>query len=119
MTINDNSTIREIQAEFSKMFPGLKIEFYRSKHDEFGGSKLSDQLHPDQIIKDIRKVDTEGDITIYPDMTVLVLENLFEEKFGLNAQVFRKSKDIWLQTSVTDHWTLEIQNRKGIHSMQI
>ena len=34
----------------------------------------------------------------------------------LNLQVFRKSSDIWLQTSATDHWTLEKQNGKGQRS---
>jgi len=108
--------MKEIQAQFSALFPGLKIEFYRKHHDDFQGSKLEDQLHPDQILTDINTENGEGEINIYPDMTVLVLEQLFEERFGLFVQVFRKSKDIWLQTSVTDHWTLELQNRKGLHS---
>ena len=39
-----------------------------------------------------------------------------KEKYSLNIQVFRKSADIWLQTSATDHWTLEKQNGKGQRS---
>ncbi len=46
-------------------------------------------------------------------MSVDNLETYLEETFALHAQVFRKSGDIWLQTSVTDHWSLNDQNRNG------
>jgi hypothetical protein len=52
-------------------------------------------------------------------MTVAELERLFVENFGLNAQVFRRSGTLWLQTSATDNWTLAEQNRKGGHSEQL
>ena len=42
-----------------------------------------------------------------PQLTVETLESMFEDEFGLHVQVFRKSGETWLQTSVTDHWTLE------------
>jgi hypothetical protein len=29
------------------------------------------------------------------------------------AQVYRKSGKIWLETTVTDSWTLEEQNKQG------
>jgi len=119
MVIKDNQTLKEIQQAFSSLFPYLKVEFYRQKHGDFGGSHIKDQLHPDQLVKDIRTIHTEGDITIDPNMSVLVFEQLFEEKFGLNVQVFRKSGNIWIQTSVTDYLTLEMQNRKALQSEAI
>ncbi len=39
-------------------------------------------------------------------------EKMMLDKFMLNVQVSRKSADIWLQTSATDHWSLEKQNGK-------
>ena len=33
--------------------------------------------------------------------------------FGLSAQVFRLSGDVWLETTSTDNWTLEEQNSTG------
>jgi len=119
MIIKDSLTIKELQSSFNQMFSGLKIEFYKTKHDGYVGSHKKDQLHPDQVIRNIRSVHTKGDITIDPGMSVLVFEQLFEDKFGLNVQVFRKSGDVWLQTSVTDYLTLEIQNRKAFQSATV
>ena len=47
------------------------------------------------------------------DMKVSDFEKMFHDKFGLNVQVFRKSGNLWMQTTSTDHWTLAEQNRKG------
>ena len=46
-------------------------------------------------------------------MTVIDLEKKFREVFGLGIQVFRKSGKAWLETTLTDNWTLEEQNRQG------
>ena len=119
MIIKDSQSLKEIQQEFSSLFPYLKVEFYSRKHSEFGGSHKRDQLHPDQLVQDIRTIHNEGDIAIDPNMTVLVFEQLFEDKFGLHVQVFRKSGNIWIQTSVTDYLTLEMQNRKALQSESI
>ncbi|MDE3144966.1 MAG: hypothetical protein KGL19_12475, partial [Bacteroidota bacterium] len=48
-----------------------------------------------------------------PTMTVSELEQKFNDIYGLSTQVFRKSGNIWLVTTVTDKWTLEEQNRQG------
>ena len=119
MIINDSQSLKQIQEAFSALFPYLKVEFYSKKHGDFGGSHKKDQLHPDQLVKDIRTIHNEGDIKIDANMTVLVFEQLFEDKFGLHVQVFRKSGKIWLQTSVTDYLTLEMQNRKALQSETI
>ncbi len=116
MVIKDSQSIKEVQSTFHQLFSGLKIEFYKTKHQDFGGSHKRDQLHPDQILKNIRTVHNEGDISIDSNMTVLVFEQLFEDKYGLHVQVFRKAGNIWLQTSVTDYLTLDMQNRKALQS---
>lgn len=116
MKITDQKTIAQIQEEFSKLFPGLKIEFYISKHDSNEGSPAADQLSSDLKIADVRSQHNEGDLTISADMTVAELEKGLASKFGLNGQIFRRSAKIWLQTSATDHWTLAVQNSKGMHS---
>jgi len=35
------------------------------------------------------------------------------DRFGLAAQVFRKSGRVWLETIRTDNWTLNDQNKHG------
>ena len=46
-------------------------------------------------------------------MTVVDLEQSFSDVFGLGVQIFRKSGKVWLETTVTDGWTLDEQNRQG------
>ena len=46
-------------------------------------------------------------------MTVGELEKLFRERFGANIQVSRKSGTLWLETTMTDNWTLKQQNEHG------
>ncbi len=116
MRITENKTIALIQSEFKAMFPGLKIEFYSKPHGSSEGSKAEDQLDPVLKISEVRTEHTEGEIAIDPEMTVADLEQALLKKYGLSAQIFRRSADLWLQTSATDHWTLAVQNRKGVHS---
>jgi hypothetical protein len=46
-------------------------------------------------------------------MTVADLEFRLEKEYGLHIQVFRKSGNIWLETTATDNWTLDRQNQEG------
>ncbi len=48
------------------------------------------------------------------DQTVLEVEQFFKLHFNLNAQVFRKSGNNWLETTLTDSWTLKKQNQEGM-----
>lgn len=118
MKIIDSKTIAEVQSEFSSKFPGLKIEFYKEQHELSKGSPAAEQWPTNKKLKDVRSKHNKGDITLSPEMKVSDLELGFEKKFGLHVQVFRKSNNLWLQTSVTDGWPLEKQNSKGIHSIQ-
>jgi len=46
-------------------------------------------------------------------MKVIDLEKMFKNRFNLSAQVFRKSGNLWLETTMTDNWTLLQQNNHG------
>jgi len=35
------------------------------------------------------------------------------ESLGLFAEVFRKSGNVWIETSLTNDWTLQQQNLEG------
>lgn len=114
MEISDTKKIVEIQQEFSEMFPHLKIEFFSTrKHVEGEGSPVGEQLDIALTLESCRTKHVAGDLKIHPLMSVAALEKAFAEKYGLNAQVFRKSGNLWLQTTATDSWSLEEQNRKG------
>lgn len=113
MIINDNLTLKEIQREFSTTFPNLKIAFFSVSHSEGEGSPQDAEVEPDARLSDVRTVQNEDSLEITPDMTVAELERIFPQTFGLHVQVMRQSGNLWMQTTATDDWTLERQNRKG------
>ena len=118
MIITDEKTIAQIQEEFHNKFPGLKIKFYATEHKKYEGSSDRDLLDRDLKIGDIRNIHETKDLKINPTDTVAYLEKIMHDVYGLNVQIYRRSKELWLQTSTTDDWTLEKQNSKGLHSMQ-
>lgn len=111
--INDQRKISAIQKEFNEMFPYLKIEFFDEPHKVGAPSSKKIIKHPIKTIGECRKSHTQGTIAITPDMTVADLERAFNDIYGLSVQVFRKSGKVWLETTVTDNWTLEKQNKEG------
>ena len=115
LQINKSTTIVEIQTEFSKLFPFLKIEFFTrpreadgslwSKHMVFNHNKTMDEVG--QLKAD------NNTIEISPSMTVNAFEQNLQKDFGLSVQVFRKSMGSWIATTESDSWTFAVQNEKG------
>jgi hypothetical protein len=105
--------ISEIQKEFNLVFPFLKLEFFANR--SFSRSNFSaNQLIPSsRKIGDNQLVKKDGTLEISADMKVADLENKFKADFNLAVQVFRKSGNLWLETTMTDSWTLEQQNKHG------
>lgn len=108
---NKNLKISDIQKLFEKEFPYLKIEFFTQKHQSYEGSPKSQMVDKNTLISKL--TDKSGQIEIHENMTVNEVEKLFEDMFGLHVQVFRKSGRTYLETSVTDNWTLKKQNEVG------
>jgi len=113
ITINDKRKIFAIQEEFSQAYPYLKLEFFSKPHSVGGGSAKKFIKHNSKTLGECRTVHNKGRITITPEMTVADLEQRFSDIYGLGVQVFRKSGKVWLETTVTDSWTLETQNLQG------
>lgn len=119
MLIDNNMKIKDLQADFQKKFPFLKLEFYAGSHRVGESSPARERLDGELLVDEVRSVHEVGHLTIHEAMSVATLEQQFLEKYGLNAQVFRRSGNLWLQTSATDYWTLAEQNRKGGHSEEL
>ncbi len=119
MLIDDHKKIMDLQMEFHQKFPFLKLEFYTGTHKVGETSPAKTHMDGELLLKNARSIHTEDELYIQEDMSVSELEQLFLKKYGLNAQVFRRSGNLWLQTSATDHWTLAEQNRKGGHSEEL
>lgn len=111
--IVDKRKIVEIQDEFNKVFPYLKIEFFSKAHKPEAGTAKKYLIANNKTLGECRTIHNSGTVAIAPKMTVLELEKGFNEVFGLSIQIFRKSGRAWLETTVTDAWTLEEQNNEG------
>lgn len=112
--ISPNRLISDIQKEFTKVFPFLKLEFFNNKtfsRSDFQAQKI---IPHNRKIGDSQLIKTEGDIKIEEEMKVKELEKIFKEEFNLAVQVFRKSGTMWLETTMTDNWTLQQQNNHGM-----
>jgi len=104
-------TVGELQQDFNQAYPFLKVDIFK----EINGSN-------NPIIKQrlTRNIDLsaagklkEGTLELNDYMTVGQLEKMFREQFGINVQVSRRSGPVWLETTVTDKWTLRQQNEHG------
>jgi hypothetical protein len=113
INIEDNNNIYGIQEKFSSLFPFLKLEFFRKSSQQNTISTKQLITNTSKTLAECRTVFKAGHITIAPEMTVSELEKSFNEIYGLYTQVFRKSGNIWLVTTITDNWTLEEQNQQG------
>lgn len=113
--IDDTTKISEIQSEFSKHFPFLKLEFFQFESTENKTfSKTNLVSNPETTLDKIRHLHVPGYISLNGHQLVSTFEKYLKENFGINAQVFRKSGKNWLQTTSTDNWTLSEQNKKGL-----
>lgn len=112
--LTSKKTIKEIQAEFSQMFPYLKLEFFSKPHTIGKGTK-KEYMNDSSLSLGESSGNEEvfGMVDITEDTVVHDLEKMLREHFGLNVQVFRKSGKIWLETTATDNWTLGYQNSQG------
>ncbi|MDI1354242.1 MAG: hypothetical protein PSX36_04970 [bacterium] len=113
IAINDNRKLYAVQEEFTQQFPFLKLEFFSKPSKPGAGSSKKIIGHSSKTIGECRTIHDNGNISISPEMTVTELEQRFSDVYGLHVQLLRKAGNVWLETSVTDGWTLSEQNRQG------
>ncbi|MCU0435225.1 MAG: hypothetical protein MUC87_17345 [Bacteroidia bacterium] len=112
ITISDTRSVADIQEEFARNFPFLRLEFFSRPHKAGKPSPRSQMLKA-RTLGECRTAHSSGDLQITPAMTVAALEQEFLSHYGLSVQVFRKSGKVWLETTITDGWTLAEQNAQG------
>jgi hypothetical protein len=104
-------TIAELQQAFSEYFPNLSLSFFSKPHEIFQSSPVKYLFTEYNLpLERIEGHPHDGDIEIFPDMTVADLEHLFEREFGLHIQVLRKEGRFWVETAFTDNLSLCAQN---------
>lgn len=115
MTINitPDRIIKEIQKEFNEEFPFLKIEFFKKGIRYKPSGRRDQSLSKDLKLGNIKLFDVKEGLKISGSMRVRELEKIFDEQLGLSVLVYRKSGNMWLETTMTENWTLEQQNEIG------
>ncbi len=107
IVVSGEKEIGILQQEFHKEFPFLKIEFFQAK------ASGKQRIPANRSFGDHSSNNHSHQIIIVPSMTVAELEDKFLVSYNLSAQILRQSGKVWLETSLTDSWTLEEQNEQG------
>lgn len=113
IAINNQRTISDVQKDFSMAFPYLKIEFFNTRYVANQALAKAQMFANTKKLGECKKDIKEGVVSILNSETVAQVESEFWDKFGLCTQVFRRSGNVWIETTLTDAWTLEQQNKEG------
>lgn len=109
ITVDEKKELRALQEEFSGLFPYLKLQL--SKPASTGAFVV---FQPNgKTIGDLKIKNVNADLDITPEMTTSALKESFLHNYGLLVQVLRRFGNTWIETTVTDGWTLAEQNKQG------
>ncbi len=103
----DGQTIGAIQKQFSDQYPFLKIDFF--KELELNGIRVVKKLEPHYMLYRLpsTSIDMSG------GRTVAETKKDFRSVTGLLTRVYRRAGEVWIETSLTDDWSLDRQNAEG------
>lgn len=113
--IREENTIAEVQTLFNTCFPYLKIDFFE-KNVSFFPSIVSykPMLHTERKLIEFRKDSKKiAPFQVTKELNVTAVEKFMQSFYSIYAQVYRKSGNVWLETTVTGNWSLEEQNKQG------
>lgn len=109
--LQSNRSVKEIKEEFTKTYPFLRIAFITKRQEPEGA--ITEEVDPSTQLIEVSGILKEGDIDINPTDTIKEVEHKFEKQYGLPVHIFRKQKDVWMDTNITDDLTLQEQNTWG------
>lgn len=108
--INESSFAEDVKKVFTACYPFLKIEFYKKPLTNSPYRKEIFPLHLPLVQQPKNQIKTA--INFEQNKTVAELENDFL-LFGLRAEILRRSGNVWVETSLTNNWTLQQQNAEA------
>lgn len=111
LRVKATQTAQTLQNDFTKHFPRLSLQLFKMPHNAGEGSPKAERALPESLLSEWIDTD-EVALEVNPEMTVAELEEQLKA-LGIFAQVFRKSGDLWLETTRTDGWTLERVNAES------
>ncbi|MBK8846160.1 MAG: hypothetical protein IPO27_06100 [Bacteroidetes bacterium] len=113
LLIKTTKTTFELKREFNRIFPFLRIEFFKNPCVKGIGFTKDKLISRNESLGRIQSKPDNFEFHFDTTITVGEFETHFFKNFGLCVQVFRKSGNVWLETSKTDDWTLDQQNEEG------
>ncbi|MEO5995944.1 MAG: hypothetical protein ABIN89_04435 [Chitinophagaceae bacterium] len=113
LTIDYDSTVNDVQVQFNTLYPFLKLQFLKLVPEENKDIYKKTKAIPELPVKKLRLMNNCVRISIEKKVTVAELLKNFRD-IGLRVQVCRKSASQWVETSLTDDWTLERQNNEAM-----
>ena len=112
-------TVQDLKKQFHGFFPYLKIEFFETPYKVATGSNKASMIDNKESIGAMLKSMDGGNVELDSLTTVISFEQLINDRFGLHVQVFRKSGELYIETTKTDDWTLGQQNAEGKSSCEV
>jgi len=97
-----STELKDLQKAFNGYYPYLKLDFMPGNADLAA-----------KTLQQINYSIGSGCLAITDDMTVAQLEDYFLNTLHLRVRVLRKSGNIWMQTTITNSWTLAHQNAQA------
>jgi len=113
LIIRPENRIQEIQMEFNTLYPYLKVEFYRPILTPGKFPNRGQRIEGYEPVRKYSKIEKPCYLALNSTRTIYEVESDFQNVFALAAEIYRKSGNNWIETSLTDQWTLEHQNREG------
>ena len=115
--IEKGTPVKEIARQFNLYYPYLNIEFYKMPHlkDHSSSEEVTESTFPSSPLTQFTQ---EFTINISSNKTIKELEKECAS-LGLRGQIYRKSGNVWIETSFTNDWTLQHQNYEGEQITQL
>ncbi|MEQ8363513.1 MAG: hypothetical protein RIF39_13625 [Cyclobacteriaceae bacterium] len=110
LKIDEGKSVSGFQKDFTTLFPFLKIEFFKTQN-----STLDSKHHKTYTLlaPNFPLDKTTVSLELSATTSVAQLKALILEKTGISCLVYRKSGSMWIETSLTEDWSLERQNHEA------
>jgi len=110
--IDNGSLVGDIQRQFTARYPFLKIQFHK-KHSGYKHATKEEHASPGELFRNLCSTNKNGTVDINNKRSIADVENDFKKEYGVDAEILRQSGTLWIETSLTDDWSLEKQNKEG------
>lgn len=118
INITHKTTIRDVQTRLRTIYPFLKIEFSNRQHSQRTNWHKIHWHDSSLRLLAIAKKPMAGWIIVHPEYTISHIKQVFENRFGLHVEFFRRQNDQWIEIAGTDRFTIEDQNEIGRRTIE-